>query len=105
MVLAQNGIDNLNIQKPFSRKSYTTTQHYAHHYAESLWGEINWSRTVLEELLTLKLPNGAPFPLKPGNVWFEVLSDQSAHQVLDKTWLFNFVIPSDMPVPTKTPKP
>ena len=55
--------------------------------------EINWSRTVLEELFTLKLPNGAPFPLKPGNVWFEVLSNLTTHQVEGKTWKFYFNFP------------
>ncbi|MBN2548430.1 MAG: DUF3048 domain-containing protein [Anaerolineales bacterium] len=52
--------------------------------------EITWSRTVLEQLLTLTFPTEKPYPLKPGNVWFEVLCDTSTHEVDGKTWKFFF---------------
>jgi hypothetical protein len=67
--------------------------------------EIYWQRPNKDSLISLVFPNGNYYPLKPGNIWFEVLGDQSTHQALDKTWLFNFVIPEDLPAPTKTPKP
>jgi hypothetical protein len=66
--------------------------------------EITWQRPNKDSLISLLFPNGNYYPLKPGNTFFEVLGDTSTHQVLDKTWLFNFAIPEDMPAPTQTPK-
>jgi hypothetical protein len=66
--------------------------------------DIYWQRPNQDSLISLVFPNGNYYPLKPGNTFFEVLGDQSTHQVLDKTWLFNFVIPENMPSPTPTPK-
>jgi hypothetical protein len=67
--------------------------------------DIYWQRPNKDSLISLTFPNGNYYPLKPGNTFFEVLGDQSTHQVLDKTWRFNFVIPEDLPAPTQTPKP
>ena len=67
--------------------------------------EIYWQRPNKDSLISLVFKNGAYYPLKPGNIWFEVLGDQSTHRLLDKSWLFNFVIPEDLPAPAKTPKP
>jgi hypothetical protein len=66
--------------------------------------DILWRRPSREGLIWLTFPNGSPFPLKPGNVWFEVLSDISPHLVSGPTWKFQFEIPADLPVPTPTPK-
>lgn len=65
---------------------------------------IQWHRPNPESLLSLTFPNGNPYPLKPGNVWFEVLSDVSNPQRLDQTWRFDFELPAFIPVPTETPK-
>lgn len=67
--------------------------------------EIYWQRPNKDSLISLTFPNGNYYPLKPGNTFFEVLGDQSTHQALDKTWVFNFAIPENMPTPTQTPKP
>jgi hypothetical protein len=66
--------------------------------------EIQWKRPSKESMLTLSFMNGAPYPLKPGNIWFEVLSDITPHQVFDFTWRFDFELPESLPVPTSTPK-
>ncbi len=66
---------------------------------------IQWRRPTKESMISLTFPNGAPYPLKPGNIWFEVLSQVSPHIVNEQTWHFSFVIPEDMPIPTATPKP
>jgi hypothetical protein len=57
---------------------------------------LTWSRSAEDEMLHLALPNGQPFPLKPGNTWFEVLSDLSTLEPQGDTgWHFNFVLPED----------
>jgi len=66
---------------------------------------ILWRRPTKESLISLTFPNGAPYPLKPGNIWFEVLSQGSSHTINGETWHFSFVIPENMPGPTATTKP
>lgn len=66
---------------------------------------VQWQRPHKDSLLTITFPNGTPFPLRPGNTWFQMLSTASTHQVSDQTWRFKFIIPEDLPAPTKTPKP
>jgi hypothetical protein len=44
-------------------------------------------------MISLWFPNGVPYPLKPGNPWFEVLNGGTAHQVDGTTWRFQFVVP------------
>jgi hypothetical protein len=56
--------------------------------------EILWRHTKLEEMISLTFANGSPFPLKPGNVWFEVLGQTSTHEIKpDQTWQFLYSIP------------
>ncbi|MFC1878476.1 DUF3048 domain-containing protein [Chloroflexota bacterium] len=56
--------------------------------------EVLWSRPTPESLVTVTFPNGNLFPLRPGNVWFEVLSDKT---VIETTasgiWRFYFDLP------------
>jgi hypothetical protein len=56
--------------------------------------ELTWERWTMEEMLALKYPSGKNYPLKPGNVWFEVLG-QSSSVTLEAgpTWHFNYAIP------------
>ncbi len=63
---------------------------------------IEWRRDKPEDMLSIVFPGGTPYPLKPGNVWFEVISSDSPHQVNNLTWRFQFKLP-EVP-PTKTPK-
>jgi hypothetical protein len=49
-----------------------------------------WLHPTIDSLILITSPNGVPFPLKPGNVWFEVLSEVSEHQVKGTTWKFLF---------------
>jgi hypothetical protein len=62
---------------------------------------IEWIRRKPQDMISLRFPNGVPYPLKPGNVWFEVLSDGTPHEVESPTWRFEYVLP---PTPTPTPK-
>ncbi len=48
------------------------------------------------EMMRLFLPNGQAYPLKPGNTWFEVLSDLSKLEPQDEAgWHFEFVLPKE----------
>ena len=38
---------------------------------------VTWTRAASDRLPSLSLPNGRPYPLKPGNVWFEILGETS----------------------------
>jgi hypothetical protein len=62
---------------------------------------IQWIRRKPQDMISLRFPNGAHYPLKPGNIWFEVLSAESLHKVDSPTWRFEYVLP---PRPTPTPK-
>jgi len=63
---------------------------------------IEWRRDRPEAMLSIVFPGGMPYPLKPGNVWFEVRSSDADHIVNGQTWRFHFKLPQ-VP-PTKTPK-
>ena len=53
-----------------------------------------WTRAKPEELVKLIYPDGNPFPLKPGQTWFEVIGESSAvKQQADGAWRFEFAIP------------
>jgi hypothetical protein len=55
---------------------------------------IRWERDQAADLLQLKYPDGRYYPLKPGNVWFEVLGQTSnVMQKADHSWRFEFAIP------------
>lgn len=55
---------------------------------------ISWSRTDSQVMLKFTLPNQRPYPLKPGNVWFEILGESSTLGWLpDGTWEFDFSMP------------
>lgn len=66
--------------------------------------ELRWRRPNPDSMPSLTFLTGAPYPLKPGNVWFEVLTDVSPQQTYGPTWRFEFKLPEFMPVPTATPK-
>ena len=63
--------------------------------------EVVWRREKRKNLVTLWLANGRPYLLKPGNVWYEVLSVGTQFLTDGEMWRFNFYVP---PVPTVTPK-
>lgn len=55
---------------------------------------ITWIHNAREEMLTLILPNELPYPLKPGNIWFEVIGESSPYELqTDGSWNFEFSIP------------
>ncbi len=55
---------------------------------------IRWSHPELNRLPSITLPNGYPYPLKPGNTWFEVLGETSPLlPQADGSYRFEFSIP------------
>jgi hypothetical protein len=57
---------------------------------------ITWRREAEDEMIRLALPNGKAYPLKPGNTWFEVLSDLSNLGPQDGAgWYLEFVLPEE----------
>lgn len=65
---------------------------YLFRYGEMF--ELTWYRNAIDQLITLVGPDGKPFPLKPGNTWFEVIGSSSEMSAQgDSTWRFKFSIP------------
>lgn len=55
---------------------------------------ITWSHEKPDQLIRLFLPNGVPYPLKPGNVWYEIIGETSRFsQNGDGSYQFDFNIP------------
>jgi len=54
-----------------------------------------WQRSDQDDLISLVDERLEPFPLKPGNTWFEVFNDSSqiSHKDDEKAWRFTFVRP------------
>ena len=53
-----------------------------------------WQRDYQDALFNLKYPSGKDFGLKPGNVWFEVVSQfTTTEQVDENSWRFVFATP------------
>ncbi len=56
--------------------------------------KIQWERYTQEQLLSLSYPGGRLYPLKPGNTWFIILSEQSiVESEVGGKWSFTFVRP------------
>jgi hypothetical protein len=60
---------------------------------------IIWSRPPDGGVLNLLFPDGGHFPLKPGNTWYQVVSEQSTVERFGIDWTFTFAMPdTDGPV-------
>ena len=57
--------------------------------------QARWQRPTATDLLRLTYPDGRPYLLKPGNVWYEVLGETSQlrQDSVTHAWLFDFAIP------------
>ena len=55
---------------------------------------LAWSHAAANQLLTLSTPDGKPYPLKPGNIWFEIINVDSQFSFhSDGTWYFTSSVP------------
>jgi hypothetical protein len=55
--------------------------------------QVLWERQRTDSILTLVGPDGKPFPFKPGQTWFEVLSDPTDVIMNQDNWRFVFHLP------------
>ena len=55
--------------------------------------EVKWYRGDADDILVLQDLQGNPFPFKPGQTWFEILSDPISIENEDDTWRFIFHFP------------
>lgn len=56
--------------------------------------ELRWNRASPEQMITLAFPDGEPYPLKPGNTWFQVVGQTSLiTQGEGAAWRFDCRIP------------
>lgn len=55
---------------------------------------IRWQRPAADQMVRLTYAGGGNYPLKPGNVWFQILSlGTHTAQIEDQSWRFTFSIP------------
>jgi hypothetical protein len=55
--------------------------------------ELTWVRDSTDQVFRLVALDGKPFPLKPGQTWFEVMGTSSQRQDTSPEWRFTFKIP------------
>ncbi|MBC8505064.1 MAG: DUF3048 C-terminal domain-containing protein [Anaerolineales bacterium] len=55
--------------------------------------EINWGRTGEDELIRFVNSDGNPFPLRPGNTWFQIIGTSSSLTNDGANWRFEHVTP------------
>ncbi|HBG74024.1 MAG: hypothetical protein A2X25_08500 [Chloroflexi bacterium GWB2_49_20] len=55
--------------------------------------KVRWQRPTQDSMVSLAYENGAPFPFKPGNTWFEVIGSTSEQSQNEQGWRFVFHIP------------
>jgi hypothetical protein len=54
---------------------------------------MTWNRLALDNIITLWTADGKPFPLKPGNTWFEIVGSSTTLQQQGADWRFTFKMP------------
>ncbi len=55
--------------------------------------DASWVRENPEDVLSLLKQDGSPFPFKPGQTWFEVMSAPTNVEKQDEAWRFTFNMP------------
>lgn len=53
--------------------------------------KVQWQRLQPGDVLSLVGEDGEPFPFKPGQTWFEIMSSNTRVQESDESWRFTFV--------------
>jgi hypothetical protein len=54
---------------------------------------LTWSRQAEDERITFFTEDGQPYPLKPGQTWFEIMGYTSTVDLAPDGWRFTFFIP------------
>lgn len=66
-------------------------------FRDGFYYPAQWMRPEEGGVLQILTPEGDPFPLKPGQTWFEVVSQYTELERDGSTWRFHFQLP---PVPS-----
>jgi hypothetical protein len=82
----------------FTEESQTVDMHFlsdgtAYAARDGKFYTLEWKRDARSSMLQLVYPDGSPYPLKPGNTWFEVIGESSKKTVADDQVRFEFAIP------------
>lgn len=55
---------------------------------------VSWERPTIYSVLSLRMPDGTPYPFKPGKTWFQIIGANSvSSQPGEGTWRFEFKMP------------
>jgi hypothetical protein len=66
----------------------------AYAYRQGQVYKVTWNRPQNNSVLSLTFPDGRPFPLKPGNTWFQLVGISSKIEPMEAgTWRIQFYIP------------
>lgn len=65
----------------------------AHVFRDGRMYKVRWQRFEKDSMVSLAYEDGTPFPLKPGNTWYEVIGTTSELTQVDEGWRFVFHIP------------
>jgi hypothetical protein len=55
--------------------------------------QVQWQRNSADAVVSLAYPDGAPFPFKPGNTWFEVIGKDSTVTETEQGLRFQHLMP------------
>ncbi len=67
----------------------------AYVFRDGFYYPAQWYRPEEGGVLQILTPQGKPFPLKPGQTWFEVVSQYTELDHQGSTWNFHFQLPPD----------
>ena len=66
----------------------------AYAYRDGQMFQATWNRPARDTILFLSLPDGTPYPYKPGNTWYQVIGQSSKIQNdVSGMWRFQFWMP------------
>jgi hypothetical protein len=66
----------------------------AYAYRDGQLFQTTWNRPAKDKILFLSLPDGTPYPYKPGNTWYQIVGQSSKIQNdVTGIWRFQFWIP------------
>lgn len=54
--------------------------------------EVRWERPEYDGILTLTFPDGQPYPFKPGNTWYQVVTPETEIRTQPQEWYFDFML-------------
>jgi hypothetical protein len=66
----------------------------AYAFREGRAYQVTWNRPETTSMISLTFPDGRPYPLKPGQTWFQIIGQSSkVEQPGEGIWRYQFFIP------------